>query len=144
MANKDLVIESSEMNLEQKCMALLMCLAQEIKVDIESRIGGEVQSLLQLNLLHALASAPEGTLTVSQLKGVMVDESPNVSRTVSKLAEMGLVTKSRSVDDQRSVFVTITEAGEGAHERADAHLADLSIGLEGAELEQLFTLLKRL
>ncbi len=145
VANKALVIRSPDLTLEQKVVALLMCIAQEKKVVIERSLdGAKVQSLLQLNLLHTLSRAPEGTLTVGQLKGLMVDESPNVSRAVSKLTELGLVEKHRSPEDQRTVHVTITRAGERAHVEGDEQLDGFTIGLTKAETRQLFDLLSKL
>lgn len=144
VANKSLVIHSTEMTLEQKVIALLLCIAQEKKVEIERALDGAVQSLLQLNLLHALDRAPERRMTVGQLKDVMVDESPNVSRTVGKLADLGLVEKDRSPEDQRTVHVTLTPQGARAHEEGDARLLDLSTGLGEAELKRLFDLLVKL
>ncbi|MFT5442615.1 MAG: DNA-binding MarR family transcriptional regulator [Myxococcota bacterium] len=144
MANKSLVINAEGATLEQKVVGLMMCLAQEKRIEIERLLEGKVGSLLQLNLLHTLAAGPEEGVTVGQLKAFMVDESPNVSRTVSKLAQMGLVRKVRSSQDQRTVQVSITEAGKHAHEEGDAGLTDLSTNLSAPELKQLFDLLVKI
>lgn len=144
MADKSLVIQSPDMSLEQKVIGLVLCIAQEKKVEIDRALEGTVQSLLQLNLLHALSKAEDGRRTVGQLKSVMVDDSPNVSRALGKLVELGLVEKSRSAEDQRTVHVCLTRAGERAHEEGDARLLDLSTGLAEPELKQLFDLLVKL
>ena len=144
MANKQLLLANPELTLEQKVVGLLLCIAQEMRGEIDRRIQGPVVSFLQLNLLHALSKAPDGRLTVGELKRLMVDESPNVSRTLNKLVELGLVEKDRCTEDQRTVHVSITEAGDRAHEEADARLMDLTTGLEEPELKQLFELLSKL
>ena len=144
MAKKSLVIAAPDMSLDQKVVALLLCIAQEKKGEIDRALEGTLQSMLQLNLLHALSKAPEKRLTVGQLKQVMVEDSPNVSRTLNKLAERGLVEKTRSADDQRTVHVSITRAGERAHTEGDARLMNLSTGLAQRELKQLFELLTKL
>src|SRR5262245_4974167 len=144
MSNRTLVIDAPEMTLDQKVIALLMCIAQEKKVEIERAIEGKVQSFLQLKLLHSLAQAPGGRLTVGQLRRRMVERTPNVSRTLNKLAELGLIEKVRNTQDQRTVHVSITEAGRIAHEEGDANLMDLTTGLEEGELKRLFDLLVRL
>jgi DNA-binding MarR family transcriptional regulator len=144
MSNRSLVIEAHDLTFDQKVIALLMCVAQEKKVEIERAIEGTVQSFLQLKLLHSLAEAPEGRLTVGQLRSLMVERTANVSRTLNKLAELGLIEKVRSTVDQRTVYVSITEAGRVAHEEGDASLLDLSTGLEPGELKQLFDLLVKL
>ena len=81
MGNKTLVIRAHDMTLDQKVIALLMCIALEKKVEIERALEGTVQSFLQLKLLHSLAEAPGGRLTVGKLRSLMVEKSPNVSRT---------------------------------------------------------------
>ncbi|MGI9289558.1 MAG: MarR family winged helix-turn-helix transcriptional regulator [Pseudomonadales bacterium] len=144
MANKKLIIDDPELTLDQKVMGLLACIAQEKKVEIDERLSTTGLSFLQLNLLHALSKAPEKNLTVSQLKGAMVDENPNVSRTLNKLATMGLVEKVRSDEDQRTVYVSITHEGEQAHEDADKQLMDMSTGLKDRDLKQLFRLLQNI
>ena len=47
MANKSAIVESTEMTLDQKVVALLLCIAQERKVEIERALEGAVPSLLQ-------------------------------------------------------------------------------------------------
>ena len=144
VADKQRLIADPDLTLEQKVVGLLLCVAQGKKSEIDRRIQGPVLSFLQLNLLHALSKAPGGNLSVGELRRTMVDDSPNVSRTLNKLVELGLVRKDRSREDQRSVHVSITEAGERAHEEGDARLLDMSTGLEEPELKQLFDLLVKL
>ncbi|EGJ32850.1 MarR family [Moorena producens 3L] len=144
MANKALITESPDLTTEQKVMALLSCLAQEQKARMDRLLREERLSVLQLQILHVLSKAPEGRLTVNQLRSFLVDDSPNVSRTLNKLVEMRLVTKERSAEDQRTVFVTITKDGEAAHVSADERLLEMSTGLSERELEQLYRLLKKL
>ena len=144
MSKRSLVVDAPDMTFDQKVIALLMCIAQEKKVEIERAIEGTVQSFLQLKLLHSLAEAPDGRLTVGQLRSRMVERAANVSRTLNKLGELGLIEKVRCTRDQRSVYVSITEAGRIAHEEGDASLTDLSTGLEEGELKQLFDLLVKL
>ena len=74
----------------------------------------------------------------------MVEDSPNVSRTLTKLADQGFVTKERSAEDQRTVFVSITRSGEAAHRKGDRRLMDMSTGLGKKDLEQLYKLLLKL
>lgn len=144
MANKGL-IQHLDLDIEHKALTLLACVAQESKVAMERLIQstGLPLSLLQLNILHALDMSPEGRLTVNQLKSVMLDETPNVSRTLNKLVDLGLVTKTRSAEDQRVVFIAITEAGQTAHHDADQALLTYQSPLNDRESQQLFDLLSK-
>ena len=46
-------------------------------------------------------------------------DSPNVSRILNKMVEKGLVHKERQSDDQRIVYVSLTEKGRQLHHQAD-------------------------
>ena len=142
MANKDLIIESTALSIEEKVIALLACIAQEQRVEMSRLISDTKLSLLQLQLLHELSA--DGPMTVTQLKNALVDDSPNVSRTLNKLVEAGYVSKERSVQDQRTVFVSITPSGEKAHVEAEKRLVGISTGLTKRELDQLYRLLVKL
>ena len=143
MANKELIIDS-DLSTEHKVLALLACIAQEQKVEMSRRIKHTELSLLQLQLLHTLATVPTGCLTVNQLKQAMIDDSSNVSRALNKLMDKGYIVKERSREDQRTVFITITPAGHQAHEDADKELLTMSLGLSDDELSQLYGLLLKL
>ncbi len=143
MANKAAILQS-DMTVEQKALALLLCVAQEKKAEITRLIRDTGLSILQLNLLHALDKGPEGGLTVNQLKGLMADESPNVSRALNKLVDSGYVTKHRSENDQRIVHIRITPSGARAHLDADSRLLTLPSPLTEQDSEQLFRLLQKL
>ena len=143
MANKELITES-DLSTEHKVLALLACIAQEQKVEMSRLIKHTELSLLQLQLLHTLSTVPTGCLTVNQLKQAMIDDSSNVSRALNKLMDKGYIVKERSLEDQRTVFITITPAGHQAHEDADKELLTMSLGLSDGELEQLYGLLLKL
>jgi len=144
MANKGL-IQHLDVDIEHKALTLLACVAQESKVAMERLIQstGVPLSLLQLNILHALDMSPVGQLTVNQLKSVLLDETPNVSRTLNKLVDLGLVTKVRSSEDQRVVFVSITATGKTAHNDADQALLTYESPLNKQESQQLLDLLSK-
>lgn len=141
MAHGRSVIHDPELSLDRRVVALILCVAMEKKREIERATEGILQSFLQVKLLHALANEPEGRLAVGQLSSRVEEPVPNVSRALNKLVELGFAQKVRSARDQRTVHVSITEAGRLAHEEADARLLDVGTGLEKVELERLFDLL---
>ncbi len=144
MANKALIIERTDMSLEQKVLALIACVAQEKKVLVDKALSSNGLSLLQLNLLHALANAPSGSLTVNQLKRAMIDENPNVSRTLNKMVDVGLITKKRDEEDQRTVHISITSKGHNAHIEGDKQLAGIKTGLNSDDLMSCYELLQKM
>ena len=125
-------------------MSLLACVAQEQKAEMTRLLKPTDLSMVQLMLLHSLSHSPDKTLTVNQLKQTMVDESPNVSRALNKLSDKGYITKTRSTEDQRTVYISITDAGEQAHIEGDSQLMKMSLNLPEKELAQLYKLLSKL
>ncbi len=142
MANKDL-LHSLPLPIGQKSLALLSCVAQEIKVDVERRLAPLGLSILQLNLLHTLDKAQDQQLTVNQLKQNLFDETPNVSRTLNKMVDTGLVVKTRSAEDQRVVYIAITKAGLKLHQQGDKLLQEARSPLSDKESQQLYDLLRK-
>ncbi|PAB58331.1 MarR family transcriptional regulator [Anaeromicrobium sediminis] len=143
MANKDLII-NSDIDLDQKVLGLLICTAQEQTAKMMRSIRHMNLSLTQVNILHALSNSPSGQLTVNQIKSFMVDESPNVSRSLNKLMENGYIVKERSNEDQRVVYITVTDKGREIHESADKELLKLSLNLSQGELEKMYELLTKI
>ncbi len=143
MPKKHLIIDSADLSIEQKVVGLLGCIAHEQRTQMEALIANEGLSMLQLEILHNLAQSPKGMLTVGHLKGRLIDDSPNVSRTLNKLVDSGLVTKRRCKQDQRIVYIEITPDGHEAHHRADAHLTQMKTALSKTDLANLYALLQK-
>ncbi len=143
MANKKLII-NSEINLDSKTILLLICTAQELNADITRILIQFNLSFTQLQILHALAESASEELTVSQIKSVMVDESPNVSRALNKLMNSKFIKKVRNQVDQRVVFVKITEEGKKVHLAADKELLKKTLNLNLKDKENLYKILVRL
>lgn len=143
MANKQSIIDG-DFPIESKILALIACIGQEQKMEMTRRIKHTGLSLTQLHLLHILSQAPQVGLTINQLKALMVDDSPNVSRAVNKLVDGGHAIKERSEIDQRIVHVQITESGELAHVECDNNLMGISLGLSQSETKQLYQLLAKM
>lgn len=143
MAKKHLVTQSN-LPTEIKSMLLIGCIAQEMKADMEQRLVPVGLTAAQIAILHALDYGPEDGMTVNQLKAVMIEDNPNVSRTLNRLVETGHVTKLRSTEDQRVVHVAITDKGRKAHHEGDAQMEDLGLGLNEEDLETLYAILKKI
>jgi DNA-binding MarR family transcriptional regulator len=139
--NRASVIHDPEVPLERRVISLILCLATEKKCEIERATAGLLQSYVQVKLLHALANAPAGRLTVGELSRRIEEPVPGVSRSLGKLVEAGFVAKARSAEDQRTVHVSITEAGRRAQREADDRLLGVTTGLAKGELAQCFELL---
>lgn len=79
-------------------------------VDGHLRAAGDL-SYVQFQILALLADAPEGKRRMTDLADSIVYSRSGLTYQVGLLAERGLITRSPSPDDERSVIVTVTEAG---------------------------------
>ncbi len=87
-----------------------------------------------------------GSVTVKQAGILLHLDSGTLTPLFKRLEEKGLVTRSRSKEDERSLIVTITKQGEALRERAADIPAKMSscLALEHGEAIQLYTLLHKL
>lgn len=127
MADKE-KIYTSELPIQDKAAFLIICTSQELLTKL-GKITGEFSiSMTQLQILHVLDHLCHEKLTVSTVRQLLVEDSPNVSRSINKLVEKGLAVKERSSTDQRVVHVSITPN--------DAHVRSAVGASERQRLEQ--------
>lgn len=145
MANKNLIINLEEHSLEFKAIGLILCIAQEINSKMNRVLKPLGLSSTQAAILHCLSDSPNGELTVNQIRKLMIEDNPNVSRSLNKLQSNKFVVKRRSKDDQRVVFIKITKTGKALIKEAEILLAPiLRINASGKESEALFNILKKI
>jgi DNA-binding MarR family transcriptional regulator/N-acetylglutamate synthase-like GNAT family acetyltransferase len=127
---------------------------------IAERMQGEVMRLVEeaglplqpahMPLLATLEQ--DGPQTIGGLTAAMQVAQPTVTRSVSRLVELGIVEVHRAHRDQRRRTIALTEAGRAALTRAkllvwnrtDAAVIDLIAGVSGPLLGQLDALEARL
>ncbi|MCG8914254.1 MarR family transcriptional regulator [Actinokineospora sp. PR83] len=89
--------------------------------------------------LVMLALLERDPVTVKDLGAVLRLDSGTLSPLLKRMAAAGLLTRSRSAADERSVVVSLTEAGEALRER----IAEVPAGVlaaSGSSLEQIMAL----
>ena len=100
----------------------------------------------QYNLLRLLAADHPEAVPASKLLARLVSKAPDITRMLDRLEARGLLTRCRSGEDRRAIFVAITEAGlkllsELVGPLADCH--DRQLGhLRPTELQCLIALLQ--
>jgi len=143
VANKQKVY-NSEFPLRDKAAVLVGCTAQEIANFIERALKEFGISREQLSVLHFLDTEPVEEMTVNKLREVLIDDSPNVSRILNKMAAKGLVRKERQADDQRVVHISLTEKGRRLHKQADQKITGHNVKLSPKECQMLIELLMKI
>ena len=79
-------------------------------VDEHLRADGDL-SYVQFQILARLVDAPEGRLRMTDLADGVVYSRSGLTYQAGLLDKRGLITRSPSPDDERSVIVTVTGAG---------------------------------
>jgi DNA-binding MarR family transcriptional regulator len=79
-------------------------------VDEHLRADGDL-SYVQFQILARLVDAPEGRLRMTDLADGVVYSRSGLTYQAGLLVNRGLITRSPSPDDERSVIVTVTDAG---------------------------------
>ena len=142
MANKQKVYKAN-FSLRDKAAVLLGCTAQEIANFVERELKEFDISREQLSVIHYLDTAEVDKMTVNELRETLIDDKPNVSRILNKMVEKGLVRKERQTDDQRVVYVSLTEKGRKLHKQADEKITGHNVRLSPKECETLIELLMK-
>ena len=98
----------------------------------------DLRSPVHFSLLFMLTEGPHNLSELAQKANVTL---PTMSRTVSTLAEHGLVQRTQSVEDRRRVDIRLTDAGRAQldhvlHE-AVLHLAEVLKGVSDADRKTL-------
>lgn len=143
MANKRKVYEAN-FALRDKAAVLVGCTAQEIANFVERQLKEFGISREQLSVIHYLDTAAVDKMTVNELRETLIDDSPNVSRILNKMVEKGLVRKERQSEDQRVVYVSLTEKGRKLHKQADQKIIGHNVKLTPKECQTLIELLMRM
>ena len=143
MANKQKVYKAN-FSLRDKAAVLVGCTAQEIANFVERALKEFDISREQLSVIHYLDTAEVDKLTVNELRETLIDDSPNVSRILNKMVEKGLVQKERQTDDQRVVYVSLTEKGRKLHKQADEKITGHNVRLSLKECQTLIELLMKI
>ncbi|BBX20465.1 MarR family transcriptional regulator [Mycolicibacterium duvalii] len=103
------------------------------------------QYLVMLALWDQQRKSPDAALSVKQIATLLQLDSATLSPMLKRLAALGLVSRSRSVTDERATEVRLTDAGVALRERAVGIPVAVTerLGVDPAELEQLHQVLTR-
>jgi DNA-binding MarR family transcriptional regulator len=106
----------------------------------------EPMGLTHPQYLVMLALWGESPLSVKDIGTLLQLDSPTLSPLLKRLASAGLITRTRSSDDERLLLIDLTEAGHRLREQAlrIPPAVVTQLGMELSELESLHASLTRL
>jgi DNA-binding MarR family transcriptional regulator len=92
-----------------------------------------------------LALWAHSPLSVKELGGLLQLDSATLSPLLKRLASVGLITRTRSVEDERQVHIDLTEAGRTLRRQAEQIPPAIveRLGMDISELESLHASLTR-
>lgn len=126
---------------DQKCVPLLLLSGQELEARL-GRISAHFGlTSLQTLILHYLEEGDFQSMTINELSECL-SQKANTSRSVGQLVKMDLVTKERCTDDERVVYVKITEKGISLKKSTEIALQSMyTLGLDEKDGKVLYDLL---
>lgn len=106
------------------------CTVLTVRIAEVARKKGLPLSIEQFYLLHALTLAPDNTLEVSELSGLVYLPRSTISDTILRLEGDGLLVRSTVRHDRRRIQATLTKAGTAlveawaivVHDIAERHI----------------------
>ena len=145
MANKQLIIDAKYSN-EFKVLGLIQCISHEIEANQARLLKPFGISSTQLSIVHTLDLHSADYMTVNEIKDQMVDDSPNVSRSLKQLEDKQFIEKTRDIDDKRQVLISINKEGLALLKEIDKNLSDQKKmeRLSVQELESLHRILDKI
>jgi len=94
-------------------------------------------SLPQYNVLRILKGRKDGYATCGDLKEVMLDKNPDVTRLCDKLVLKKLIVRSSNKNNRRQILLRISDKGLTALEEINPYFVAVNEGLKGIDPEKL-------
>ncbi len=119
-----------------------------VQRELEATCHEHGLTLQQYHVLRILRSAGQKGLPVLDIADHMIEDSPNVTRLLDRLAAKGLAGRRRSRHDRRVVHAVVTPQGERLLATIQAPMTraqrDICGSLTSSELEHLNRLLEKM
>jgi len=90
----------------------------------------------QYNILRILRGKYPETLNPSEIKSVMIDKNPDLTRLCDRLCAMGLIDRCLDDDNRRKVNIKINERGLEILEKIDPEMEKFNLSLTNISEEE--------
>ncbi|QNN57928.1 MarR family transcriptional regulator [Diaphorobacter ruginosibacter] len=113
--------------------------------EVERRLAAaELPGYAWYDVLWGLESGPGGVRRMHELADTLAIERYNLTRLVDRLEREGLVTRSRSAEDGRAAYATITKEGRALRRKMwkvyESTVAELFLGQFSADEQRVLAL----
>lgn len=138
--------QSRFVNAEQKAIINIVYTANKINQIIVNKLKPFDLNLTHYNVLRILNGRKDSFATCGQIREVMLDKSPDVTRICNKLLSKELINRDLNPDNKRQVQLSISEKGIKLLEKINPKINDKILNfrkLNDNELEMLSNLLDK-
>jgi len=94
----------------------------------------------QFNVLRILRGKHPEALTVGEVKSVMLDKNPDLTRLADRLAQKDLIERTTNPDCRREVLLTITEKGMELLDRMEIEIEKAKVQWQNLSDEEALLL----
>jgi DNA-binding MarR family transcriptional regulator len=134
-------IKQSKFNsIQEKAIINILYTANFIEDRFKDYLKQKDLSLPQYNVLRILRGRKGGFATCGELKAVMLDKNPDVTRLCDKLITKGLIQRQNNPKNKREIHLSISKNGLAAIDEihpAFIQFHNKLLALESEELEKL-------
>lgn len=111
--------------------------------EVESRLAAsKLPAYAWYDVLWGLESGPQGTRRMHELADALAIERYNLTRLVDRLEQEGLVTRTRSPEDGRAAYASITKEGRALRKKMwkvyESTVAELFLNQFSADEQSTF------
>jgi DNA-binding MarR family transcriptional regulator len=146
MTINDAIKSKSFVNSHHKAIVNILYTSNIITNELEDIFHQYELSRQQYNVLRILRGSYPNPCNCGDLKEVMLERNPDITRLCNRLIEKGYLIRNSNPKNKRSVQLTITVTGLNLLEKIEPLVNEhsLSLHLNGKEAEQLSSLLDKL
>jgi len=109
---EEAILTSQFNNLHEKAIVNIIFTANVVQDALKMIIKPYGISLPQYNVLRILNGRKKGYATCGDLKAVMLDKNPDVTRLCDKLVDKDLISRHCNAKNKRQILLQISEKGE--------------------------------
>lgn len=112
MKIEEAILTSQFSNLHEKAIVNIIFTANAVQDALKMIIKPYGISLPQYNVLRILNGRKKGYATCGDLKAVMLDKNPDVTRLCDKLVDKHLISRHCNAKNKRQILLQISDKGE--------------------------------
>lgn len=112
MKIEEAILTSQFSNLNEKAIVNIIFTANALQDALKMIIKPYGISLPQYNVLRILNGRKKGYATCGDLKAVMLDKNPDVTRICDKLVDKAMISRHCNAKNKRQILLQISDKGE--------------------------------